>query len=203
MPLLAPVLTALLCAAPASNLDGVRLAVTIDGARGEALRRSIWVHEPSDAPYPRLKPGFGGGFTVEVGGAPATLRWLGLFMGLRGRLGVWEGSAPRNTASMWDLGVRSRIELALGPVRPWLGVGSSFGNLVALIDGSERQVAVQAYDLTAGLRLALGPVGLGVFVESQRASSVPRPPEDFSALRVGADLTVTFDLGKRPAPSAR
>lgn len=183
----------LLTTTPAT--EGVQLAVSLDGARVDSLQRSIWVHEPSDEVFPRVRPGFGGSLAVELGMRFPEARWLGLFMGLRGRLGVWRG-ATDDAASLWDLGFRSRFELALGPFSPWVGVGSSFGNVVARVGGVDRQVAAHTYDLSAGLRVkVIGPVGLGLFVETQHASSFARPQEEFSTLRLGADLTLTFDLG--------
>ncbi len=194
----------LLTAAPAPPAPpGVRLAVSLDGTRVDALQRSIWVHEPSDAAFPRLRPGFGGSLSVELGISSPDVRWLTLFIGARGRLGVWHGATPDDAASLWDLGLRSRFEFALGPFSPWVGVGSSFGNVVARVGGVERQVAAHTYDLSAGLRVkVIGPVGLGFFVETQHASSFARPQEEFSTLRLGADLTLTFDLGSPSSAAA-
>lgn len=184
--------------------EGTRLSVTLDGARTDALQRAVWAHEPSDAPFPQLSPGFGGGLSVELGMQLPNLRWLGFFVGARGRLGSWRGATLDDAASFWDLGLRSRIELALGPVALWGGIGTSAGNVVARTRGVEREVVAHAVDFSAGLRVkVLGPLGLGLFVETQHASSFARPQEEFSTLRLGLDLTLTFDLGapasERPA----
>lgn len=196
----------LLAAAPPP--EGTRLSVTLDGARSDSLQRFVWVHEPSDAAFPRLSPGFGGGVSVELGMRLPNLRWLGFFVGARGRLGSWRGATLDDAASFWDVGLRSRIEAALGPFAVWGGVGSALGNVVVRTSGVERQVVAHAFDLSAGLRVkVLGPLGLGLFIESQRASSFVQPHEEFSTLRLGLDLTFTFDLGatpsERPASAVR
>ncbi|MBL8919810.1 MAG: hypothetical protein JNJ54_13160 [Myxococcaceae bacterium] len=205
MLLSAPVLAAaVLCAAPSPNLDGVRLALTVDGARSDALRRLLWVHEPNDAAFPSLSPGWGGAVAVELGASPANARWLGLFVGARGRVGVWAGPLGGSSASTWDVGLRSRIELTLGPLQPWVGVGSAVGSVTARLEGAERHVVAHLHELSAGLRVRLiGPVALGLFVEALNASSFARPPEEFTTLRLGADVTVTFELGPKRDSSAR
>lgn len=186
----------LLAAAPA---EGTQLSVSLDGVRSESLQRFVWAHEPSDAPFPLVNPGFGGGVSVELGLHVPNLRWLGFFVGARGRLGSWRGATLDDAASFWDLGLRGRFEFALGPFALWGGIGSSFGNVVVRTSGVERQVVEHAVDFSAGLRVkVLGPLGLGLFVETQHASSFARPQEEFSSLRFGLDLTLTFDLAAPP-----
>jgi hypothetical protein len=82
--------------------EGLRFAVSLDGARSEPLRRFVWVHEPSEAPFPQVSPGFGGGVAVELGMSLPNLRWLSFFIGARGRLGVWRGASLDDSASLWD-----------------------------------------------------------------------------------------------------
>lgn len=182
----------LLAAAPA---EGTQVSVSLDGARSESLQRLVWAHEPNTAAFPRLSPGFGGGLSVELGMHLPTLRWLGFFIGARGRFGSWHGTTPDDAASSWDAGLRGRFELGFGPFSPWVGFGTSLENVVARSGGVERQVLAHAFDFSAGLRVkVLGPLSLGFFVETQHASSFAQPQEEFSSLRLGLDLTLTFDL---------
>lgn len=193
--MLVSIISGLLLAASPSP-EGTRLSVSVEGARTDPLQRWVWAHEPSEAPFPQLSPGFGGGVSVELGMRLPNVRWLGFSIGARGRLGTWRGSTLDEAASLWDLGLRSRIEALLGPFVLWGGIGTSLGNAVARTGGVERQVVVHGIDFGAGLRVrVLGPLAFGLFVETLRASSIVWPREEFSTLRIGLDLTFTFELG--------
>lgn len=192
--LLSIVSSLLLTAVP----EGTHLTVSLEGAGADSLRRFVWVHEPSTAAFPRVTPGFGGGLCVEVGLRLPEVQWFTFSLGVRTQFGGWRGERMGDTASFWDVGLRSRFEVLLGPISLWGGIGTSLGNVVARTGGVDREVLVQAYDLSGGLRMRLvGPVGLGLFLELQHASSFARPEEEFSTPRFGFELTLTFDLASR------
>jgi hypothetical protein len=174
------------------------LVVTLEGGRTAPLSRAVVTSDPARGFFPTLDPGGSGGLAFEFGFQG--LQWLSANVGLRGRISRWQAAAGE-TATLWDVGIRGRIEFILGPVRPWLGISSAAGNLTLASAAAHRDVVLFPIGLSGGVRVRLpGPVLVGAFLESITVTSFARPQELFYGWCLGADVSLSFDLGPtRPA----
>jgi hypothetical protein len=132
---------------------------------------------------------------------PATIPWLRLGLGGRGRITWWPGGT--SNAWLWEFGIRQRFELVLWRFRPWVGLSTTLGNIV--VQGAlNREAFVLGLDFAGGLRFRLpGPLLVGAFVESSMGTTFTARSETFRTLRLGAELAIAFDLALADGPPSR